>query len=249
MPVVNSTVLLQRPEGTAMKRFLIAIACLLWQPAAALSQDIVLATDPFDEHVLDRSKVSTEIVMGVMLTGPGGDGKSPILGMELPQAWVPSGGAPTMICVRVTSKNGRYTSTNAYRIMPHAETGRRPIDFPSAALDFLEQNEAAVRITRGDCHERPAEFAPALWSAEGPGESLHVFLNAGGQRASVASDGPDGYAAQCVDETEEIGLKYSARCEFPAAKLKPGGSTTLYFTVNRNRTAEHFQIDVVTPKP
>ncbi|OHV85972.1 hypothetical protein LCM4579_01000 [Ensifer sp. LCM 4579] len=232
-----------------MKSLSIAIACLLWQPAVALSQDIVRATDPFDEHVLERSQVSTEIVMGVMLTGPGGDGKSPILGMELPKAWVPpQGESPAMFCVRVTSKDGRYASTNAYRVMPGAKTGlRRDIDFPSEKLEFLKMREAAVRVTRGDCHERPNEFALALWSAEeAPSEFLSVFLNAGGQRAAVASDD---YAAHCIDETEEAGLKYTARCKFPVAKLNRGGSTTLYFTVNRNRTAEHFQIAVVTPEP
>lgn len=228
-------------------KFMAAAACLLWHPLAAAAQDIVLSEPPLREELLPRSKVSTEIVMGVMLTGTGGDGKPPALAMSLPQAWVPEAGSATAICVRVTSKNGRYTATNGYDIRPAARAGLQPLDFNSAQKAFLRDHEAAVRISRGDCQARPKEFAPALWAGDET-EELQVFLNAGGQRAAIASDGPGDFTAYCDDESEETGLKYTARCKVPLKNLNPDGPTTLFFTVNRNRTAERFQIDVVLPE-
>jgi hypothetical protein len=236
--------------GGKLRKFgILAVAtCLLWHPLASVAQDVVLAKPPLREELLPRSKVSTEIVMGVMLTGTGGDGKLPALAMTLPDRWVPKGDSETSICARVTSKNGRYTATNTYRIRPAAKAGRQPLDFNSKKLDFLRENEAAVRITLGDCQSRPKQFAPALWTGDVSGGSLHVFLNAGGQQAAVAADGPGDFSAYCADESEDTGLKYTARCDIPLEKLNPHGPTTLFFTVNRNRTAEHFQIDVVLPE-
>lgn len=185
--------------------------------------------------------------MGVMLTGTGGDGKPPQLAMSLPESWVPEEGPGSAICVRVTSKNGRYAAANVYDIRPSATPGRHPLDFNSANLDFLRDNEAAVRISRGTCQARASEFVPALWTGEEM-EGLQVILNAGGERAAVASDGPGDFTAWCDDVSEESGLKYTARCTVPLANLNAGGATALFFTVNRNRTAEHFQIDVVLPE-
>lgn len=228
-------------------RLLAVAACFVWQPLSCAAQDIVLAEPPLREELLPRSKVSTEIVMGVMLSGTGGDGKPPQLAMTLPDSWVPEEIPGTAICVRVTSKNGRYTATNAYFVNPTAAAGRQTLDFDTTKTDFLRDNQAAVRISRGDCQARSKEFAPALWAGD-RSDSLQVFLNAGGQRAAVASDGPGNYSAYCEDESEETGLKYTARCEVPLENLNPEGATALFFTVNRNRTAEHFQIDVVLPK-
>lgn len=234
--------------GAIVSKFkTMAAVFFLWQPIACAAQDIVLAEPPLREELLPRSKVSTEIVMGVMLTGTGGDGKPPALAMTLPDSWVPEGGNETAICVRVTSKNGRYTATNAYSIQPTAKPGRQALDFNSARMDFLRDNEAAVRVTRGDCQARPQEFVPALWAGDESNDLL-VFLNAGGQKAAVASDGPGDFAAYCEDESEETGLKFTARCRVPLQNLNPGGTTALFFTVNRNRTPEHFQIDVVLPE-
>ena len=229
-----------------MKIAIVTVSLALW-PYSSASQDFILLHSEFNEELLTRSKVSTEIVIGVMLTGAGGEGRAPALAMAVPTSWKPAGDDPTVVCARVTSKNGLYTATNAYRISSGLSARMVPLQYPTEEGDFLTENESVVRITLGDCAGQARTFAAALWEAEARAKHLNVFLNAGGQPAAVASDGPGEFAANCIDESEGDALKYTARCEIPLANLNLEKATTLFFSVKRHRTVERFQIEVVVP--
>jgi hypothetical protein len=224
------------------------ILALLLRPGNAQEtyEEIQLDSD-FEEQLLPRSKINTEVVMGVMLTGAGGDGNLPQLKMAVPNSWKPAGNDPTLVCARITSKNGLYSATNVYRLSAGLSRKEVPLKYPTKYKNFLSNNPAVVRITLGDCSVRPRTFAAALWDAHASDKTLNVFLNAAGQPAAVALDGPSDFRANCIDESEESGLKYTTRCEVPFANLKRAGPTTLFFSVKRSRTVERFQIDIIIP--
>lgn len=233
-----------------MKFILVAlILALLLRPGNAQEthEKIQLASD-LEEQLLSLSKINTEIVMGVMLTGAGGDGNLPQLKMAVPSSWKPVGNDPTLVCARITSKNGLYSATNVYHVSAGLSEKVVSLEYPSKHKKFLSNNPAVVRITLGDCSVRSRTFAAALWEADASDKTLNVFLNATGQPAAVASDGPGDFKANCIDESEESGLKYTARCEVPFANLNRKKPTALFFSVKRNRTVEPFQIDVVMPE-
>jgi len=228
----------------------ILIASVLFQSSAAFAADVVLLSKPFDDHLFKDSQVNGDIIVGVMLTGTGGDGKMPVPRMDVPSSWLPSEGETTKVCVHVVAKNGRFVSENVYGIEHGARVAEQRLEFPTRYPDYLKSHGAAVRISRGDCSQDPTEFAPAYWTETESSKVsffLDVYLNAGGNHASVASDGPGGYAGQCDNIAEGEGLKYTALCRIPLGNLNKGDRTALFFAVNRNSTVERFQADVVLP--
>ncbi len=207
-----------------------------------MAQQLTLKSD-FEEQVLPRAKVTTDVVMGVMMTADDAEGDPAVWSVIPPQATDWGEG----LCLRVTSRDGTYESTNEYAVPDDVAPPVAPVEYPTAQRRKLRGSVAVVRATLGSCLGRSTVFVPVYWKTAPTDEAqnLRVFLNTGGQNAQVAT--ASDYRAVCQDVPEGQGIKYTAICEIPgdALVLSDTGTAELYFKISRNREVERVQIEVV----
>ena len=144
-------------ESVYIKILPAALALFAIFSGMSLAQGITLEKAPFQERVSEYSKVSGDIVMGVMLTGDEASGREPSIVTGVAPDWTESG-ATSPVCVRLVTKDGRYEAENTYLIEPgySGDTGAvpvrgtiRPTFWPSGRpLPWSRPAAAAIAPTR-----------------------------------------------------------------------------------------------------
>lgn len=219
---------------------------LVLLPSASLAQGIELAQEDFSETVSETSKVSGDIVMGVMLTGDAPSGMPPTIVTGIADQWSGSAEA-SPVCVRLVSKDGRYEAENTYLVGAGFKGKNAPFPYLGIYADFLESRAAVVLVTSGRCGERSVSAIPALWKAPDGmrPDTLQVYLNTAGNPASVAVGRGDTFFEPCTDISELTGLKYTTRCTIPVSVLPKENPARLTFFVTRSNTEETFTFEVL----
>jgi hypothetical protein len=191
------------------------------QPAPALK----LAAPSFTESYVPAGRRSVKDI----------DANRAIVGLHLGRAQGPfqmgeiraalKGNPAKEFCVRIASGDARYRSLNPYR--------REGAD-PDPRLETISRygNELSTRYQSGNMPVQIMATAECTEGASGalipaipPGaqdrDTLVVFVNSVGSRASAELVGPDGKTVatgRCMLPTQDATLLYSEVCEVPLGK-------------------------------
>jgi hypothetical protein len=228
--------------------FVAALSLAAW---AADAQGIELAEEGgFREWYDERAaRVRGDIVMGVMLVEDGAPRPSHDVAVPLMPG---PAGETREVCVRITSKDGRFEAENTYRVDgAYPEPGGAfPYRGEYAAL--VADARAVALVREGSCVEGSEVAAPSLWGgrpAPAPGgeATLYVYVNSAGNPTDVAVG--DEYFA-CADGTDPDALKYTAACAIPLpalARAARDGAARLTVFVTRSLGEEEFDLTVLVP--
>ncbi len=233
-------------ESVYIKILPAALALFAIFSGMSLAQGITLEKAPFQERVSEYSKVSGDIVMGVMLTGDEASGREPSIVTGVAPDWTDSGAASS-VCVRLVTKDGRYEAENTYLIEPGYSGAEAPFPYEGDQADLLAERPAVALVKAGRCGDRSDTFIPVLWKAE-PGaqpRTLRVYVNSAGNPVSIAWGRSADAIADCADVTELTGLKYTARCDVSLDKLPSDAPARLTLFVARSNSEEVFEIRVL----
>lgn len=237
-------------------RLLPFLAAVL-MPCATLAQgvetgkDIVLAGRDFQERLGETSKVSGDIIMGVMLTTDAPGAAAPAITTGRPPDWTTATDW-SPVCVRLVSKDGNYEAENTYMVRPGYGAAVAPFPYLGKHAADLAARKAVALVRAGRCGSRNQPVLPSLWRGpEQADPTLHVYLNTAGNPATVAI-GRRGelYSGACENVAELTGLKYTAHCAIPLDRLPAGAEPLpLSFFVTRANTEEVFQTDLLRVLP
>lgn len=162
------------------------------------------------------------------------------------------------LCVKLTSKDARYWSLNAYRgLSGKAEFSR--LETKSKFADELAQrykaDDFAVRaVASTDCTE---DTDGALIPVAPPGavsrDALVVFVNAVGSRASVKLTDKAGKQlamGACAPAPRDSTIAFTEICDIPLAGLKLTGAARLSTTlVGPDASPTPIVTDILLPAP
>jgi hypothetical protein len=227
-------------------RFHCLLAAIVFLPLPSLAQGIRLGETEFLERISETSKVSGDIVMGVMLTGDQPSDQPPSVVTASVPSWSTSTEA-TPVCVRLVSKDGRYEAENTYLVEPGYGDDTAPFPYMGEHADFLAERPAVALAKPGRCGDRSDTALPAIWRAraDSPPEMLNIYLNTAGNPASMALGRGDRFFEPCTDISELSGLKYTALCSVPVSDLPVDGPARLTFFITRSNTEESFTLEVL----
>ena len=208
-----------RPAQYAFPVLALLALCLAATPAPADSDRLPLLSDSgrFVEEMPDNPRVSGQRLAGVHL-GHGEGGASRFDPAQFRLALGDGvGGAP--VCVRITTRDGRYWSLNAFATAG-TEARYPQIDFRTALGDRLSDYalaDFAVRATAlAEClDDGPGTILPATL-AEAAADRLVFLVNAGNPLSVGARyDAPPGAAVACRRPTSGVTTGYNFICELP----------------------------------
>jgi hypothetical protein len=205
----------------------------------AVAQDARLANPDggFREFVHESSKVSGDVIMGVMLTDD-----APLPGAQVVWTPRPKDASELEVCVKLTARDGLYEAENTYSIGAGnvGDTVRYP--YGGNQEDILDDDFAVVRVTRGRCGSRPGDVLPAFWKTAPSRdvEALRVYLNTAGNPASAFLDDGSDFWTDCTVLASENALKYTTLCTLPLEHFVGSNVYTVTILVSRNRTEERF---------
>ncbi|ASP20962.1 hypothetical protein ANTHELSMS3_02285 [Antarctobacter heliothermus] len=227
-----------------------ALFILIFFPLPSLAQGIGLEKDVFHETVSETSKVSGDIVMGVMLTDDSPSDLPPTVITGIPTFWKRPE-KPVPVCVRIVSKDGRYEAENTYMVPPGFDIDSADFPYTGEHADFLADRTAVALVVPDRCGNRNRTAVPTLWRATPRTQNsvLHVYLNAAGNPSSVAVGRGDRFFEACKDVSELTGLKYTADCAIPTEFLPPDKNARLTFFITRSNTEESFVLEVSPVRP
>ncbi|SDF61564.1 hypothetical protein SAMN04488105_13610 [Salipiger thiooxidans] len=229
-----------------IKIFPAALALFTTVSGTSLAQGIALEKGPFQERVSEYSKVSGDIVMGVMLTGDEASTREPSIVTGVAPDWTESSAA-SPVCVRIVTKDGRYEAENTYLIAPSYAGTRAPFPYEGQQADLLAERSAVALVKAGRCGDRSDTFIPVHWKAE-PGaqpKTLHVYVNSAGNPVSIAWGRGADAIRNCANVTELAGLKYTARCDVQIDELPSEATVRLTLFVVRSNSEEVFDIRIL----
>ncbi len=233
-------------ESVHIKILLAALTLLATFSGTSLAQGITLEKAPFQERVSEYSRVSGDIVMGIMLTSDEASAREPSIVTGVAREWTESGAA-SPVCVRLVTKDGRYEAENTYLIEPGYAGTRAPFPYEGKQADLLAERPAVAMVKAGRCGDRSDTFIPVLWKAE-PGaqpKNLRVYVNSAGNPVSIAWGRGADAIRNCVDVTELTGLKYTARCDVSLDELPSDAPVRLTLFVARSNSEEVFDIRIL----
>ena len=219
-------------------------SALLVTPSVA--QEIELSNTPFQETRYPTSKVSGDVIMGVMLTADRTvDGDFSVI-TGVPDEWRESD-ADTKICVRLVSKDGLYDAENTYDV-PASYTKKVALfPYEGREQEFLKQRNLVARVSLGSCGVRTDVVVAAnrIASDQGSSDTLHIFLNSAGDPTAVAVGTGIDFFKPCRDISQGDGLKYTTVCDIPLKHLDTNEGNRLTFIISRNTTEERFSLNVL----
>lgn len=182
-----------------------------------------LLSDPLVENYQPEVQVSGNVVVGLMWA-------SAIRGLPSDAIGVaPSAGAkPGVVCLRVVSRDGIYSSRNEYRL-PEAAPGTTVLlPYRSRHGDLLHgyaDDELAMTASPGACSETPTHYHVVTGPPGEPDGELRVYVNSFGatdvfyQRKSAS-----GWSAPiaCSYISEGRRTTFDSVCGIPAASVRGG---------------------------
>jgi hypothetical protein len=151
----------------------------------------------------------------------------------------PAGASAKALCVKLTSKDARYWSLNAYR-GPDGKAAIARLETKSKFADDLAQRYraddfASRAIAAADCTE---DTDGPLLAVTPPGaiarDVLVVHVNAVGARAAVKLTDKAGKAlatAACAQAPRDSTIAFTEICEIPLAGLRISGAARLQTTL------------------
>jgi hypothetical protein len=189
-------------------RLVAAAAGLGFATEPVRAQELSLATKPLAEVFSDRAKVTGGVIVGLSTAATR-------VTFDPGALFIASGiEAGDQVCIRVTTRDGRYWSLNAYgpakssAVLPRFEY---PTGFARDLASYRAEDIAIRAVRTTDCHE-DAEGAllPVAFDRAGAATELVVLVNAGRSHAR-AKLGEDGTWTEC-ETPEGQRVAYTARC-------------------------------------
>lgn len=211
--------------------------CIAVAPALAESDRLPLlsASGQFIEEMPDNPRVSGQRLAGVHLAhGEAQAGRFDPAQFRLALG-DGVGGAP--VCVRITTRDGRYWSLNAFATAGTAARYPR-IDFRTALRDRLSNydlSDFAVRATaQEECRDDGVETILPAMLTEGPADRLVFLINAGNPLSVGARyDAPPAVPMTCRRPGAGVTTGYNFICELPLED-RHGPATVTIAVKDRN---------------
>ena len=200
-----------------MRRLVLALSLVA---GPALAQPVLEPVKlPFSERLTERVPVSGRTLVG-LLSAPSNE-PPPGIGFGPGSIGLPASlaAASSLVCVRATSQDGRYSAENTFTA-PAAPSagGRADLGWPTAYADQLRRfplQEIAAVARRGAC-TAPTEIIPVI-VGDGKGLGiLQVLVNTRGSAVSATLRDPDTFRtlrrANCVRVAGSARVAFDARC-------------------------------------
>jgi hypothetical protein len=156
-----------------------ASLAILFLSAFAAAQDRVaakLVSDPFLESYQPEVSVSGNVIVGVMTA-------TAAAAMLNDQVAIRSDGlGDQTVCLRVTSRDGIYSSRNIYAL-PDGTAGSVLLPYRSKLADVVQAyaaDEIAMAATAGECESGSADYFLLSGAAETGVAEIVVYLNSFG---------------------------------------------------------------------
>ena len=223
------------------------------QPAPALK----LAAPSFTESYVPAGRRSIKDI----------DASRAIVGLHLGRAQGPfqigdirvalKGNPAKDFCVRIASGDARYRSLNPYRREgadpdPRLETSSRYSN--ELSTRYQSANVPVQIMATPECSESASgALVPAIPPGAQDRDTLVVFVNSVGSRASAELVGPDGKTiatGRCMLPTQDSTLLYSEVCEVPLGKAAAARRTKLRLgMIGSDAKRISLAFDVALPTP
>lgn len=199
---------------------------LVFTISPAFAQSVLEPTKlPFSERFTEHVPVSGRTLVGLISTS----GPHPPTGTGLATGSIalPSTlPANTVVCVRATTQDGRYSAENSYMAQNPAVDASATLAWPTAykhVLGEVKLQEIAAVVRRGSCADSN-EVVPALLGAHGDAGYFQVLVNTRGSTVTAAlrdlETGKTIYRANCVRVEGGSRVAFDARCVLgPVADL------------------------------
>ncbi len=195
---------------------------------------------------------SSHVVVGLHVGRGAGRFRLDDLAIALPRS-VPA----KTFCVKLTSKDARYWSLNAYK-GADGKTGLEKLETRSKFADDLAQkyksDDFATRaIVSPDCTEDSDGPLVAVMPPGAVAEDvLVVYVNAVGSRAGMRlldKDGKSLATGTCAPAARDSTIAFTEICEIPLAGLKTTASARLQTTLVGGDAGAPILSDVYLPGP
>lgn len=245
--------------------FALAVAAAVGSgTVAAQSPSLELvAANGFNEVMTERPKVSGQEVVGLVL-GP----RDGFLNLDRVLAVLPgnerSDTRPVELCVRITTRDARYYSLNAYR-SPFARPQPAILQLQhrsqfKVALERYMAEDVAVKVMvkkpapgisdrtppGEDCDEESGDRLLAAAFGRTTPATLTVYLNVPSQGATLRLESgqpsSDLAATECVPIASGVNFAFTMRCELILSKSVAAGSYMITYqlrgltSISRRRT-------------
>lgn len=214
----TDTCLVQSSEVAAMLRLLAATSILL---SGSLHAQSILepVASPFVERLTERVPVSGRTLVGLLLIPAGqphlGDGLA-TGSLSVPAPLISRG---SVICIRATTQDGRYSAENSFAVKRDIpKTGRADLAWPTqyaSTLRTLSLSEVAAIARSGSCIG-DAEVIPVIFGAEADSGILQALVNTRGAAITVALRDPETgrtlRRANCTRVSGTSRVAFDAQC-------------------------------------
>ena len=242
------------PPGTwRLTRYRLVIGYLLGVavcPAALQAQSdvIQLAQRPFAENFVGNPRVSGNLLVGLHL-GRVAASFDPTI-VRVPVMHRSSG---RTVCAHVSSRDGRYSAENLYRVPPTVGLMRleMPTRYSSELRKFAIDDVAVVVREVTDC--RSSDFGvliPARLSSGDAVRDLIALVNPGFARAEASLSqnkrvvfGP----VRCERIEDEVRIAFSTRCVMTLPTSFPSGAYSLDLTFRESTSRDTVSFSVLLP--
>jgi hypothetical protein len=186
------------------------------------------------EQWLEKVPVGGDVIVGVMPAGGRGQVGITALVAQLPA------NAQGMLCVEVTSMDGRYLARHRYQVSAPASAVSQPLRFPTRFADRLRaypsQELAVLARLASNCDGSSGAFVPTALGGIGESDTVSVFLN-----SRLPTDVILGAGARVELEIRCVDLRgpttaFNLRCDIPKSELARGRTLSLRFRQGRQVT-------------
>lgn len=213
-------------------RIAAAVAALLaWGPASGLAQDSLIAPGELVESYHEAARISGTIVAGVQSLGTDGPGPRASLSAYVPDDW-------ETMCLRLVSRDGRYTGEQQFSVAPERDGGWERIAFNSSFEDELldyADSEMAVLLGAGTCLAGDGRFTLTGWDRAGtPGGAIAILVNSFRADEVYMINKNNQRDFDCARIEGASRTAFDAICTLPSAELETSGTISLEINRIRN---------------
>jgi hypothetical protein len=186
-------------------------------PTIRLQQGALAPQGEWQERWVQRVPVSGSVVPGVLLGDPAERVMPEAISVPLPAGHEP------VLCVTVTSKDGRYHAQATFRV-PRTATGATTLQGPREFRSRLRRYPAGHLAIKAEfaarCNDRTTAQVPARWGAVFQQTDVFLLVNSR-YYTEVLWTGEDGRSRTvvCPEVDADHAVAYNRECRLPRAEL------------------------------
>ncbi|GAB7080502.1 hypothetical protein [Megalodesulfovibrio paquesii] len=240
------------PSPHLLSRLLVAVLAFCMVAASgnsATAQPVAeIVADPgsFKENFDSAVPVSGSVIVGVRLGEAEGNVAVQDTQLVLPTA--------TDVCVRVVTRDGRYSANNVYRLPAPVAGANRvrlspvTLHYAQALSDYKKDDLAicAFAAHNGSCAPAQVAYLPHLADPRQPGQHLNILINSGARYSAVLVRKKQ-QQVRCQAISQGSKIAYDQKCQIPLEYLSEGPNE-LTLTMDDGFDEEAVRFQVMLPR-